>query len=848
MAGFFGLGLDVGKKTTGSVAKRGPSLSGCDGCQRRKTCEHPDFGVVGKGENTGILVVIEAPTASDDRHGQLLSGDSGRMLYRVLKAAGVCLDDVWVVPAVRCAGGSDPKKVMKDVDFCHQFLMSTINQLQPKVVIPLGMAAIKSIFSDRIRGRLKGTKPSAWMGERIPDQETQRWICPSFSLDTMLAQDDSQDMHDMFFHDIKAAVECTKLTFPIAPTSVHSLFEKSQIITALRHIKSSADWIAFDYETTGLKPHAQGHRIVCASVAWYENGAPRAIAFPFLPDRDFRILWRAILLDSAIGKVAHNNPFEDTWTHYRANIEGLPLYWVQGWVGDTQVESHFQKSIRPNGLKFMTFAKIGVIGYDDDVDEYLKAKGSNGINRIDEVPLKDLLKYNAYDSLYSAILHHDFGPDKSAYERENYGMNLFLTGQSTFAAIQANGFNFDPYECKKAMDSVTSQMVELKDRIQDSDEARKMPRDFNFESPKQLAELLFDKLALLPNESVRSVDEHTLERMGTQFCQDILAFRKLAKIKGTYLDGYVEEAVNGMIHPFFNLTKVVTFRSSSDSPNFQNVPKRNKAVQKIIRSCFRPSPGNLLGEYDYGQIEVRISVSYHKDPNMIRYVHDPTTDMHRDMAAQLFCMDSGEVSSDERQIAKNSYVFPAFYGSGWKMTAPAIWERLKEHALDSLAKHKIRTLSAFSKHVQDVDNDFWGNRFQRYGEWKREVWKFYLKHGYVELYSGFKVYGPMGFTDATNYQIQGSAFHCMLYTLNNVVPRIAAISGRSRVIGQIHDALVVDMHPDDVPEIDRLIWYYGTQKIREVFPWILVPLDIDKDFSEVDGTWSHMNKGGTLSF
>lgn len=847
MSGFFGLGLAVGAQKTSPAPKRGSLLSGCDGCKRIPECQHPKMELVGDGSRTGIMVIVEQPTKSDDRKGQLLSGDAGRILYSAFKAAGIDLVDVWVVPAVRCGGGEEAKA--KHAEFCRQYLFSDIQKLNPKVIIPLGPIATQGLLGDRIRGRLSGTKPTAWIGERIPDQETKRWVCPSFSLPFVLSNDRERDIKDLFYQHIQGAVGALEAPWPVPPESIQLCFSPADAIAVLRTVKSQAAWFAFDYETTGLKPQAAGHEIVCASVGWKRmDGSLFAASFPFFRDRAFRLMWRALLLDPRCGKVAHNNPFEATWTYHRASLEDMDPYWPIGWVGDTQAASHFENSHRPNGLKFRIFAKLGILGYDDGIDKYLKAEGSNGINRIREIALKDLLTYNAKDSLYTAWLQDQCPPDEFGFQgMAHYGLRLLIDGQATFAKLHTNGLPLDTYESEQAIQRVTGQMASLHSRIMDCEEARMMPRGFNFESPQQLSQLLYDKLDYKGVTGSASTDEDALLAIGTPFTKSILEHRKLGKIKSTYLEGFSNESVNGIVHPFFNLTKVVTFRSSSNAPNFQNIPKRDKSAQKLVRSCFRPSPGNVFIEYDYGQIEVRISACYHKDPTMLKYIEDPTTDMHRDIGMQLFCRTKETLTKGERGLAKNGYVFPSFYGSSWKVTAPAMWEELSEDAKDNLAAHKIRSLPGFEKHVKEIEDDFWGRRFRRYADWKKEIWKSYQRNGYVELLSGFRVPGPMEFTDATNYQIQGAAFHCMLYTLNQIVDKIEAISGRSKVVGQIHDAMVVDAHPEDVPMIDKLLWFYGTQEIRNVYPWIIVPLIIEKEISEVDGTWARMTGSGVLT-
>lgn len=128
-----------------------------------------------------------------------------------------------------------------------------------------------------------------------------------------------------------------------------------------------------------------------------------------------------------------------------------------------------------------------------------------------------------------------------------------------------------------------------------------------------------------------------------------------------------------MIRGTFNLAAARTYRAGHSDPNLANIPKRDALLKKAIRVIYKPSPGNVLKEYDYGQIEVRIGACYHMDPNMLKYINDPTTNMHTDAAIDLFFRGSpAEVRKPERQAAKNGFVFPSFYGSNFEQTYQAI--------------------------------------------------------------------------------------------------------------------------------------------------------------------------------
>ncbi|HEX9934050.1 MAG TPA: DNA polymerase, partial [bacterium] len=343
-----------------------------------------------------------------------------------------------------------------------------------------------------------------------------------------------------------------------------------------------------------------------------------------------------------------------------------------------------------------------------------------------------------------------------------------------------------------------------------------------------------------------------LEELGMPFVDLVLRWKKFQKVRDTYLLDWQRESVDSVIHPLYNLYSVDTYRSSSSAPNGQNVPKRDPEQAKPLRELIRPSSGRRLTEYDYKGAEVCTSVCYNHDPALKRYVEDASTDMHRDQAMELFFRplewykEKGPVATLERYYAKNGFVFAEFYGDYFGKIAPNIWTRLPRETKEHLKSNGIRGLRDFTAHVEDVENDFWTKKFPVYDEWKDKAVKDFQKLGYVDLYTGFRCWGPMERNKIINYPIQGTAFHLLLWTFVNVWREIKRRGMKSRLIGQIHDAIVADVDPAEEAWMDRLVWEYGTQKIREHWSWIIVPLGIEKSRSEIDGSWAHMQDCGLL--
>ncbi len=233
---------------------------------------------------------------------------------------------------------------------------------------------------------------------------------------------------------------------------------------------------------------------------------------------------------------------------------------------------------------------------------------------------------------------------------------------------------------------------------------------------------------------------------------------------------------------------------------------------------------------------------------MIKYIEDPRNDMHRDTGCDIFIKTKDSLTKEERQIAKNGFVFPEFYGSYFEQVAPDIWDDAGAETKAHLKDEGIRNLKDFTAHIQDVEDKFWGERFPVYAEWKKKTYKDYLKKGYVDLFTGFRCYGPMKRNEVVNYPIQGSAFHCLLWTFLMVAEEMERLEMESMKMGEIHDSSVDSIHPDEEAEVDRMMWDHVTNKIREYWDWIIVPLSIEKARSEVDGNWASMEDCGILKF
>ena len=444
---------------------------------------------------------------------------------------------------------------------------------------------------------------------------------------------------------------------------------------------------------------------------------------------------------------------------------------------------------------------------------------------------------------------------------------LLHDGILAFARAEQEGMRIDVDYCLKKKKHLDRKIDLIEQKIRKTKFFMHWERVYgakaNPDSNWQLAHILYSVRKITPTKYTASgkgaTDDEALSQIDLPEIQWILEMRKLKKVRDTYLDAFVREQVDGYLHPFFNLHTVKTFRSSSERINFQNIPKRDKEAMEITRKAIFPKPGHQLLEIDYSGVEVRISECYHHDPVMRKYIEDPTSDMHGDMACQIFILDKLDKSiashKTMRQAAKNGFVFPQFYGDYYVNCAENIackWCGLSKgkwsagqgieygdgHLSDHLIAKGIDTYNKFEAHIQKIENHFWSKRFKVYTRWKDKWWEGYQKNGYVSMYTGFRCSGIMRRNECINIPIQGSAFHCLLWSFIQVDRISREQNWRSRLIGQIHDAMVLDVHPDELDMVASTVHKVTCEDLSKHWTWINVPLEVEAEVCPVDSSWN----------
>ena len=451
---------------------------------------------------------------------------------------------------------------------------------------------------------------------------------------------------------------------------------------------------------------------------------------------------------------------------------------------------------------------------------------------------------------------------------------LFHEGIQALSEASMRGMRIDTAYCQKQNVLLTKKIKRLKDTFLASSTGKLWKKEFltpNLKSDKQLRTILFDKMKvkavktttpskMFPNGQP-SVDNETLDIIAKEVPEfkKYVELKKFEKVQNTYIAGLLKETVNGIIRPNFHLDRVKTFRSSSSAINFQNQPNRDPVQKKIIRSAFIPRKGHFFLPADFKGVEVAVSPCYHKDPTMLKYVRDSSTDMHGDMAIECFLLDEFKKAGNENTIrkgTKNGFVFPQFYGDYYGNNAISLctWVSLPtkgkfrektglklmtgKYISDHLMEKGIFTFDNFTDHIQKVEKHFWNDRFKVYNQWKKDNVKEYFEKGWLETLTGFICQGMMGPNDINNYPIQGSAFHCLLKTFIETNKRLKKYKFKSLLTGQIHDELVLDAVVKEKDDILDMIQEIVCVWLPKQWDWIIVPLEVEADIFEPDANWA----------
>ena len=450
------------------------------------------------------------------------------------------------------------------------------------------------------------------------------------------------------------------------------------------------------------------------------------------------------------------------------------------------------------------------------------------------------------------------------------GLKLLHEGCIALAQVEQNGIKIDVDYLQRAIANTKQRINKITVKMKNDPIFKTWRKHFgsrtNMGSRDQLGKVLFTVMEypcpILTKTGKPKVDETALDNVDLPFVKLFVKIEKLKKANSTYLGNILRETTDGFMHPFFNLHLVQTMRSSSDHPNFQNVPLRDPKYAKVIRRAFIARHNHQIVEVDYSGIEISGAVCYHKDSNMMTYINDPKKDLHRDMAARCFKLPKKQVTKEIRYCGKNMFVFPQSYGDYYIHCAENLWEAISRMDLctkdgtdlyshlesegilelgdcDSNQDPRKRT---FEKHLQKVEDDFWNKHFPDYGQWRKDWYYAYLKKGYFDTLTGFRIEGLYARNQIINYPVQCIAFHWLMWSLIRIQKILKKYKMKSLIVGQIHDSIVGDVYKKELQNYLEIVQQVMTLDIRKHWEWINVPLSIEAEVAPVGGSWFEKKK------
>lgn len=864
MKGFFS---SIKKVSAAPVAKASTVKTCADCPLNDQPCSKEEVEVTGEGKK-GILVLTGT---------QHIKPKNYERLEEELAKVGIDLySDCYMVSVIQ---SKNPKHIMKQknkekevtdsalyLDCCRPKVHGFIKEFKPVAILAAGDRAMTSLVAHRSSFRESFGTIETWEGYCIPDQHFGAWIVPTWPIPRLEEYESGKDGNGKvytrhFRNTLKLLADACKrgrVQIRNDESNVEVILDDNR---AIERIEECARWceknrdhvLSFDYETTGLKPFLPKHRCVCVALCWRPD-----LSVAFELTRKTWPAFQALLTNKKVKKTAHNIQFEELWTR----VKSPDKVRVAGWKQDTQLDAHILDNRTGNaGLKYQTYVQFGIAGYDTDVDAYLKAKSTNDLNRIDELSISTVLKYCALDALYGHWLARVQDKEFERLAKKNpmilEARKLFRDGAIALTGMTQEGMRIDTKVLKANKLEVKKRIAELHELIMEDPDVKKwkkrMGPQFNLNSDEQLAETLFKYMGLESTKQTASgreaTDAKTLSEYHVPFLEHKAEIKKLEKLIGTYIDGVEREAPDGYLHAFYPLSGPRTFRSSSNSPNIQNIPKRWPYAKNMIRRSMFPAKPGCFFEADYSSLEVGIGACYHKDPNMLQYLQGHG-DMHRDAALDAFLLHENPdlMTKPLRQGGKNGFVFPEFYGDYYGNCAVELWKNyvLKEKLSDGtpvkkwLANKGIRTFEDFLEHMKEVEHILWNERFKVFGQWRKDLFAEYCRTGQYWNETGFPYYGIMNKKDCSNYAVQGSAFHVNLYAMTELDKEILRNNYQSKMCAEIHDAIIGVIAPNELNEFIPLLQTVMVDRCKEKFPWVISPLAVEIEVAPMNKAWTEL--------
>lgn len=563
----------------------------------------------------------------------------------------------------------------------------------------------------------------------------------------------------------------------------------------------SAELSAVDTETDSLDPMRA--RIVGLSFATEPGiaayvplrhdyaGAPEQLPFDEVIAR-----LRPWLEDAKYPKLGQNIKY-DLQVFANHGIE------VKGYVHDTMLQSYVLEAHKPHSLESLASRHLGRAGlsYED-----VAGKGANQIP-FSQVDVATATKYSGEDSEMTLHVHRALWPQLEADAQQRYVYEqIEMPVSAILQRVERNGVLIDAAVLSSQSHELGERMMALE---KEAHEIAGQP--FNMGSPKQIGEILFNKLGLPVIKKTAtgapSTDEEVLDKLAEDFPlpAKLLEHRSLSKLKGTYTDKLplMVNPQTGRVHTNYAQAVAVTGRLSSNDPNLQNIPIRTPEGRRV-REAFIASPGHVIVSADYSQIELRIMAHMSDDASLLKAFSEGI-DVHRATAAEVFGAEVEAVTSEQRRYAK-TINFGLIYGMGAFGLASSLG--IERSAANAYIERYFARFSGVKRYMDETKASA-------------------KEKGYVETLFGRRIYlpeinggnGPRrsgAERQAINAPMQGTAADLIKLAMIAVQGVLDSEKRATKMVMQVHDELVFEVPQAELEwarvEVPRLM--AGVAKLK----------------------------------
>lgn len=541
----------------------------------------------------------------------------------------------------------------------------------------------------------------------------------------------------------------------------------------------------FDTETTGL--NAIEDRIVGMSFAIKSH---EAWYVPVSKERTTAILalFKPIFEDEGVSKTGQNIKFD--YLVLRAN--GIKL---RGKLFDTMIAHYL---IEPELRHNMTYLSETYLDYSPvEIEELIGNKGKSQVT-MDKVEISKIAEYAAEDADITLQLRLKLEPILKEQNLIELFENIEMPLVPVLANMEFAGVKIDDIALKDYAAILLNDLIKLDEEIK---QMAGVP-DLNIMSPKQLGEVLFERLKISDNikktkTKQYSTSEETLQQLKDKhpIVDKILEYRGVKKLLSTYVEALpaLISKIDGKIHTSFNQTVTATGRLSSNNPNLQNIPIRDERGKEIRRAFIASDNEHVILSADYSQIELRLMAHFSEDSAMVEaFVNN--ADIHTSTAAKVYHVEPNEVTREQRGRAKTAN-FGIIYG----ISAFGLSQRL------NIPRGEAKEL---------IDGYF--ESYPKVKQYMEDVVKSAREKGYVTTIFGRKRYlrnidsnnaimRGLDERNAINAPLQGSAADIIKIAMISIQNELERRNLKSKMTLQVHDELVFDVYKPELEEVRQLV-------------------------------------------